>query len=146
MLQFQSQISLNIVRQRWLPILKICIFETKALKIKFPLVFLISSKKSGTLLFKITPPSPIGLEILQNMAKIWRNHSPPPPPPKKRENKICYKYMHFAFTDICECHQSHIDTFWMLWNQKIFYKRNQLEKSNIPFQKTFFNNPLSGLR
>ena len=76
MLQFQSQISLNIVRQRWPPILKICIFEIKALKIKFPLVVLISTKKSGTLLFKITPPSPIALKILQNKAKIWRLYPP----------------------------------------------------------------------
>ena len=138
MLQFQSQISLNIVRQRWLPILKICIFETKALKIKFPLVFLISSKKSGTLLFKITPPSPIGLEILQNMAKIWRLHSPPPPPLLKRGRtkyviNICILLLQI-YANVTRVILIH---FECCGTKKFFTKETSLRKAISPSKRLF---------
>ena len=141
MFQFQSQISLNIVRQgQWPPCLK-CAFKKTTLKIKFSLVSLICPKKSGTLLFKITP---LLLSIthcfekflstkVKSKAKIWRLY----PLLKNREIKIYHKYMHLAFTDTCECHQTRFKLFWM--------SLDQFQKSIILFRTALFNNSLSCL-
>ena len=99
---------------------------------KFPLVCLICAKKSRTLIFKIPPPPHCFENFLSPKIQPKFGDSPPPSL-KKKDNKLCYKYMHFI-SIYFECR----------WTKNSKKKIPASEKQ-YPLPNDLFSNSLSRL-